>query len=109
MLCSSMSARKPTNTYEDTPEYLFVIGLLPTIMLVPQAQRPAMQVELLKNIVRFIPQANQGMSVSHPPHPYTMVPPTPANPWYPYQYPSTSHPSTSQAWDNAQNSTFTDL
>ncbi|KAE8600622.1 hypothetical protein XENTR_v10013333 [Xenopus tropicalis] len=103
MLCRSMLARKAP-LYEDTPEHSFLMGLLPSVMMVPQAQRHALQLEMIKLICRFLPQANPGMSVSYPSHPYPMAPPTPANPWFPYQYPPTS-----QAWDNSQNSAFTDL
>ncbi|XP_041430872.1 uncharacterized protein LOC121397709 [Xenopus laevis] len=96
MLCTSLSARGgPKNTYqhEETPEFSFLTGLLPTIMTISQAQRQSLQVEMTKLVYRYLPQANpsgvQSPNIPIPPQHYPMpqVPGT-GNSWYQYQYPS---------------------
>ncbi|XP_041432212.1 uncharacterized protein LOC121397962 [Xenopus laevis] len=110
---SQESSAKRAYAFEDSQEFAFYTGLIPTIMMVPEGHRQMLRMDFLQLLYKYLPQGNNvpNRPLMHPPQPFHQPPQSFSMPQsstpnpYPYPFP---YPSTSQAWDPSQNS-FTDL
>ncbi|OCT75262.1 hypothetical protein XELAEV_18030440mg [Xenopus laevis] len=64
-------AAKTPHPHEHLPEFLFFRGLIPSVLMIPEGQRPLMQAEVVQVINKYIPHLQPRPTPHRYPHSYS--------------------------------------